>query len=646
MKKEFISIIIPCYNTEKYLDDCLNSILNQTYKNYELIFVDDCSTDNTYKIIKGYEKKYDFIRAFQNPVNSGAGASRNLGISKAKYDIISFIDSDDTIEDNFYEELMKTMKKNSADVAVCDIYIKYDKTFDISSSDARNCSCVGQVTKENLINNGLAASPCNKLIKKELLINNPFPEGIMNEDVPSIIGVIIDSKKVSYTTKTYYNYFQRKTSVQNEKISFKRFDIFKAIEILKERKQNVDGFKNYLDILIFNQVVLFFVYVIPREKSFFYRYRVLRKYHKYTKKYKMRKNEYYKKFIETQPKLSKMYYKLLFLFNDIGFCLSINILISFYLLYRIRRTKGVIKENIKIEDLIMQAKKQSKLKAGNYTLSVVVPNYNYEKFLYQRIYSILYQNKKIDELIILDDVSTDNSRVMIDEIVDKLKKYINIKKIYNKENSGTAFKQWQKGFDVANSDYVWIAEADDYCSEKFLENVMKPIENDKEIVISYADTSFINVHGFRIIKTIKPEIDIMKTGHWDSNFVSDGVEEINNYAFLNCTIANVSSVIFKKDNYDKFFEESGKYRQAGDWLFYVNVMSKGKISFINKPLNYYRVHGNNVTSLTKKQQHFDEIQMVHAAIKDKFGINKKQEKEIKKRYKFLREVWDLDEKRK
>ena len=99
--------------------------------------------------------------------------------------------------------------------------------------------------------------------------------------------------------------------------------------------------------------------------------------------------------------------------------------------------------------------------------------------------------------------------------------------------------------------------------------------------------------------------------------------------------------MFKNDNYDDFFEESGKYKQAGDWLFYNNVMSKGKISYIDKPLNYYRVHGDNVTSLTKKQNHFDEIKRVHKYFDEKYKFNAKQNKEINLRYKFLRKVWKV-----
>ena len=143
------------------------------------------------------------------------------------------------------------------------------------------------------------------------------------------------------------------------------------------------------------------------------------------------------------------------------------------------------------------------------------------------------------------------------------------------------------------------------------------------------------------MRTIKPEIDIMKTGHWDKKFVNSGIDEYNNYAFLNCTIANVSSTLIKRDDYKEFFKLSGKYKQAGDWLFYVNIMQKGKISFVNKPLNYYRVHGSNVSSVTKKESHIKEIENIHSYYRKTYGLNKKQEKEINKRYKFLKKVWNL-----
>lgn len=638
--KNYISIIIPCYNVEKYIGICIDSILNETFKNYEIILVDDRSTDNTFKVLKEYEKKYKFIKVLQNKTNSGAGYSRNRGLEAAKYDLISFIDSDDYVEKNFHEELLKTMIKEKSDLVVCDIFMKYEKDFE--EPDFRNVCCAGKVSKFNILNTGLAASPCNKIFKKDLFNKNEFPEGIMNEDVPAILSSIIKSKKISYTEKTYYNYIQRKTSVQNEEFSFKRFNIFKAVEILDERIKNTKDYDKNFKAIVYNQIIVFLIYVIPKEKSFSKRYKILKEFNKLSKKYNIRQNNYYWDFLDSQPKKSNLFYRLLFKFTDTGHYLLADILIQILNIYKSKIDRNVIKENIALDDLISAAKKQSKLHS-NLKLSVVVPNYNYAKFLYERLYSILYQTEKIDELIILDDCSKDNSRELIDKIYDELKDYINIKKIYNETNSGTAFKQWKKGFEEAKNEYVWIAEADDYCNENFLKNILKPIKKDNEVVISYSDTAFMNVKGDVFLKSIKPEIDIMKTGHWDTNFINKGSDEIKDYAYLNCTIANVSSVVFKKKDYSDYFKLSGEYKQAGDWLFYANVMNEGKIAYTDKVLNYYRVHGNNVTTVTKKQAHFDEIKRIHDFFRKTYGLNKEQEKEIDERYKFLKRIWKLDE---
>ena len=274
-------------------------------------------------------------------------------------------------------------------------------------------------------------------------------------------------------------------------------------------------------------------------------------------------------------------------------------------------------------------------------VSVIIPNYNYEKYIIERIDSILFQTYPIYELIILDDCSSDDSRKLIKNICNELQDIINIRYVFNEKNSGSAFKQWEKSFLEAKGDYVWVCEADDYCSKEFLANIIKPIIADDSVVISYSDTAFINKQGDIIMRSIKPEIDLLKTSHWDNNYVNDGIDEIKNYSFLNCTVANVSSALIKNGDYKKVFEEASKFKQAGDWLFYISIMEKGKIAFCNTALNYYRLHGNNVTSVTKKKDHFNEILRIHKMLDEKYGLTSEQKKKIEDRYKFLKKVWKL-----
>ena len=633
-----ITVIVPCYNVEKYIDKCVQSLINQTYKNLEIILVDDCSTDNTWKIINKYSKNYENIKCMKNEKNSGAGYSRNIALKQAKNDYISFIDSDDYIENNYYESMMKQLKLEKSDLIVCDIFVKYDS---VDGTNQRSIACEGKIEKYNFIHNGLAASPCNKIFKKEDLLKYPFPEGIMNEDIATVMAIIINSKKISYNNEVYYNYIQRKSSVQNSSLNNSRLDIFKSLNILEKRVPINKKNSKYWEAIIYNQIIMFLIYVIPKEQDKKKRKYFLKQFDLLSRKYNIRQNNLWWTFLSLQGKKHRIYYRLLLKFNCTGLYNLSNNLISFYHTYNKKIKKSVIKENITIQDLEKQAKIQKGLKENKYKISVVIPNYNYEKFMLQRLYSILYQTVKIDEIIILDDCSTDNSRELIDKIEKKLKKYINIKKVYNETNSGSAFKQWEKGFNLSKGDYVWIAEADDYSEKNFLKTVIKPLKKYDDIKISYVDTAFIDKDGYVIMRSIKPEIDILKTGHWDKNFINEGINEINDYAYLNCTIANVSSVLFKNDNYSSFFNESGKFKQAGDWLFYVNVMNQGKIAYSNKPINYYRVHGNNVTSVTKKQAHFNEIIKIHDKISKIIKLNNKQKKNINERYKFLKKVWNI-----
>lgn len=650
---KLISVIIPCYNLEAYIEKCIESLENQTYKNMEIICVDDCSKDNTYELLKKLEKQYDNIVVLQNDKNGGAAYARNNALKVAKGEYIGFVDADDYISQDYYEKLIEKAEDEKADIVTTDIEIVYEGG---KQPSILSYGCVGKVSKFNLVHNGLAASPCNKLIKKELIIKYPFLEGKMNEDVASIIPCLVNAKNVAYVTGIKYFYIQRGNSTQNEDVKEKRFEMFDAVAMCLDRIKDSQDFEKYKEAILFNQISMLYLVIIPKQSNEEKRLKLFEIFIQKEREcnYNIANNKYISKFIKQQLKEDRPFYKTMVKCLQAGDAESANQAVEergnmnktkerIKDLYRKVTKRTVINRYIEIDDLVKLAKKQQEKESSGVTVSVIIPNYNYEKFMLPRIYSILAQTEKINELIILDDCSKDNSRELLDKIVDKISPYIPVQKVYNTENSGCAFKQWKKGFALANSEYVWIAEADDCCDKTLLENIIRPIKTNKNIYISYADTAFINAWDKIILPTIKPEIDIMKTGHWDADFVDNGLEEIEKYTFLNCIIANVSSCIIKKDNYDDIFEKIIEYKQAGDWLFYVSVMKKGDIAFYNKPLNYYRLHGNNVTSVTKKQKHFDEIVRIHNEIRGMIEMTPWHEEEIKKRYEFLTRVWNLNE---
>jgi len=638
MKQEKISVIVPCYNVENYVSKCLDSLINQTYKNLEIICVEDCATDNTLKILKEYTKKDSRIKLIKNKKNSGLSFSRNVGINNANGAYLGFIDSDDYVDKNFYENLYKSLKKENAEIAVCDMKVVYE---DSKQEVINKCYNGDKFNLINVVNNGLAASACNKLFKKELFNDYLFEVGKVNEDIAVVIPALVHAKKISYAAGSFYYYIQRGGSIQNSGFSDKRFDIFYGVDTTLERIKDSKKYNELKDALIYNQIIVLLIYVLPKEKNKNRREELLKKYNELSQKYKIRQNRYFWQFLNSCGTKHKIYYKMLFKFVCEGQYKLANSLISIFdILYNIKH-KTVIENDIDLDRVIDMAKYQKSLNNNDIKISVVVPNYNYARFMYQRLYSILRQNYKIYELIILDDKSSDDSIKVIDQIVSKIKKYVNVKTIYNEKNSGSAFKQWKRGFEEATGDYVWIAEADDYCQSNLISNLVKPIKNNDNIMISYCDTAFIDTFGNISMKSINNEIDIQKTNHWKNNYVNNGLDEIYRYSFLNNTIANVSSCIIKNGDYSKFLRAAGKYKQAGDWLLYVEIMALGDIAYNHKALNYYRLHGNNVSSTMNHQKHLDELNKLYNYYAEKYILTKEHKKLIKERIKFLKKAWKL-----
>lgn len=632
-----ISVIVAVYNTEKYLDRCIESLLNQTYKNMELVIVEDCSTDSSRKLLKKYKGNKN-IKVFYNRENRGLSYSRNYGLKKSTGDFIGYIDSDDYVEPDYYEKLMSSIKDNKSDIAICDI-----KLVDEQTNKIQRCKCyANDFDVYSVVNNSFAASACNKLFKRKNIEKYPFAEGKVNEDIAVVIPTVIQAKKISYADTCYF-YVQRGGSIQNSKFSDKRFDIFDGVKTTLERIKNEQDYEFYKNAIIYNQLILLLMFAIPKERNFIKRYKFLKKFNELSKDYKITKNNNYLEYLENSKRINQIYYKNLVSFNEKKMILLDNVWISFYKTLRFlkhKKNKKLIPK-IDIQCIEKAAKKQKKLAEQGIKISVVVPNYNYSNYLYQRVYSILNQNYKIHELIILDDASKDNSLFYIKQIEQKISESVNVKVVVNDINSGNAFSQWQKGINLATGDYVWVAEADDYAKKNFLNEVVSPLKKNNNIVISYADTGFIDSNGYITKNSLVDQIDILKTNHWNASYVNKGISEINCYSYLNCTIPNVSGTIIKKGNYDEIFESAKKFHQSGDWFTYLNILNLGDISFINKTLNYYRVHGNNISQTFDKKAHILEIQRIYKFVKEKYGIDDEQQIQMYNRIKFLCKVWSV-----
>ena len=254
-------------------------------------------------------------------------------------------------------------------------------------------------------------------------------------------------------------------------------------------------------------------------------------------------------------------------------------------------------------------------------ISVIIPNYNYENFIIERIDSVIRQTYPIYELIILDDKSPDNSVKVIEKKIKDIKN-INVKFIKNEKNSGCVFSQWQKGLQNISGDYFWIAEADDSSDCHFLEEAMKNFENNNKLTLFYSESYKINEHNDITGNNLQDWCDIFHTGRWNNDYQNNGKDEIINYLSNNNTILNVSSLVWKmNDKYFDIFEQAKKFKVAGDWYIYTKVLEHGDIAFCSKSLNYFRKHSKSVSTTIKSSIEYKETYSIQSEIKKNYKLS-------------------------
>lgn len=253
-------------------------------------------------------------------------------------------------------------------------------------------------------------------------------------------------------------------------------------------------------------------------------------------------------------------------------------------------------------------------------VSVIIPNYNHSIFLKERIESVLNQSYQDFEIILLDDLSTDDSKDVI-KIYSENPKISHI--VFNTSNSGSTFRQWEKGLILAKGDWIWIAESDDVAHPDFLEVVMEKTRIDRDIVCSFSASMEINAKGEEL-KKVDWAFNISPR-NWNDDYINNGIEEIKNQFYYKCIIPNASAVIFRKSAVDlKVFDKIIKMRFAGDWLFWIKLLEKGKIAYSSRVLNKFRMHGHTTRSIKTSElekQRFSESLSVIFYIRRRYNLS-------------------------
>ena len=243
-----ISIIIPVYNVEDYLHYAIESLEKQTYKNFEIILVNDGSTDDSGKLCDEYSEKYSNVRVFHKE-NGGLSDARNFGVQQAKGEFITFLDPDDYLEVYSLELLAGIQEMYDCDIVstrvkATELYNIYSN-HSVTEENFKNVVIMDRdvFLEEAFYDKVATVSACGKLYRKSIL-EIPFPKGRIYEDLYIISEHVGKANKIVHTPLQIYNYYKRQGSIVNSKFTSKQYDFFDAIaynrQVIREKFNNVD----------------------------------------------------------------------------------------------------------------------------------------------------------------------------------------------------------------------------------------------------------------------------------------------------------------------------------------------------------------------------------------------------------------------
>ena len=242
-----VSVIIPVYNTEDYLKECIESLVNQTLREIEILIVNDGSTDSSLEIMKEFKNKYPNISKIFDKVNGGQASARNYALPFAQGEYLGFVDSDDWVDSTMYEEMYEKAEKEDADIVICDMVDHFpDRTVCYPSSRFENKFKV-------------TPSACNKLFKRSLVKEDVFPVGLWYEDFEFTTMQLMKTDCISVIHKGLYHCHCREVSTMYNNNSEKNQDILVVLEHVVEYVEKngwYEKYKNVLEYLYIDHVLI------------------------------------------------------------------------------------------------------------------------------------------------------------------------------------------------------------------------------------------------------------------------------------------------------------------------------------------------------------------------------------------------------
>ncbi len=254
MKKKKVSVIIPVYKCEEYLKKCLDSVLIQSFQDFEIIVVNDGSPDNSQKIIDDYVSKFPSIIKGYKKANGGLSSARNFGLKYATGDYILFLDSDDYLKENMIKSMYEKAIKDDSDIVICDTIVTDGNNEYILKSNLKY--------SDDNIRNYIISYPmvCIRLIKKEFFETIKFKEGIFYEDLETMPKLAMLTNKITFTNEATYYYLQREGSITSAKKEYNSkildiFEVLDSVEKFYEKYGNLELYKEEIEYLYITHIL-------------------------------------------------------------------------------------------------------------------------------------------------------------------------------------------------------------------------------------------------------------------------------------------------------------------------------------------------------------------------------------------------------
>lgn len=553
-----VSVIIPVYNTEKYLEECLDSVINQTLNEIEIICIDDGSTDNSADVLKEFAKKDARIRIYSQN-NKGQGATRNRGLSLAKGKYIYFIDSDDFMELKTLEKAYDCCMRYDLDFVMFQIINYIDESKEYYEDDTYNIASLLEHEKFKGVFNykdcgekifEITVQPCNKLYKREFLLNHNirFLEGLIFEDNVFFFKIMLSAQRTYIITEHLYIRRRRKGSTiqcHNEKhfdiipITNQVINVFKEHNLFEEFEEKLNNYKIHNIFVWFDSI-----------------------WKQYKKEFFIRIKTYFNQIQEDKESYDK-YLENLNIKNKIFF------------------------ENI------LKSSNLEEFELHNIKVSVIVPAYNTEKYLPQCLNSIINQTLKEIEIICINDGSSDDSLEIFNEFAGRDGRI----KVFSHENKGLGATR-NVGMNLAKGEYLYFIDSDDFIDLNALEETYYMAkEKDLDLVM------------FQGMSYDDEKEAFYEDGYLSMNQLENGI--VFNYKDVKDIIfdlsVNVGNKLFKREfleDIDARFSENLIFEDTP--LYYKVMLSAKKIFFVKRP-HYKRRHRADSITMSNDEKFFDII---------------------------------------